>query len=126
MRINELLNIRRIDEVKNTIEKFFNGSEPNVWIQYNNLDVYLRKSKRILDNKFISTIDLANVNSEKPGSKTFHTFIEYLENLSKKNGYEAIYVENILNDRLVGFFDKLGYKISSSQGPPPSMYKIFK
>lgn len=84
------------------------------WFIYNkSLDVYLRLTIR----NGLYTIDIANVsviNELKQSKGIFKEFVHYMAGLAIENGYEALYFENVINQRLMGKFEKCWIKDKSS------------
>lgn len=91
----------------NKLEDFINSTIRNEWIFSPGIRMYVRKSKRYYNGKFIDCLDLASVETEEYGTGLFtYVFEQILEKYKDKN----IFLESILNDRLYNFFLKYGFE----------------
>ena len=105
-------------EYTDKIYKFLASSERNAWIYYPKLHmkVYVRKSKRYLNlNKSLSDcFDIASVEVEDEdncGKGNFTRFLNQIEPwLKSLNKFDAIFVESIVNERLIPYLEKRGYQ----------------
>lgn len=106
-----------------------NQNSRNAWLNVGPYKTYLRKGERILprgdvtrtrDTTRFKTLELANVERQGRGTKTlpegerpsrgqFQELITLLENEAQKNGYDAVYVEQILNEFLPQVLQRRGY-----------------
>lgn len=98
----------------------------NAWIQEPHMKIYVRRSKRSLDVHLIeSCLDLASVEvSEKyRGKGLFTKFVERFEQAAEDLD-RTVFVESILEPRLVGFFEGRGYKQMDNSTPTcPCLFK---
>ena len=90
------------------------------------MDVYVRRSMRYIDEQMVECLDFATV-----GVDERHRGKGHLTKFLLRFEQEAIrlkrvvYLENILEPRLVPFFIKMGYKfVRNTDMTSPSMYKI--
>jgi len=99
---------------------FLLSSNRNIWLEDKKMAVYVRKSKRYLDNVLMNCVDIGSVNIEEKyrGKGTFSSFLKKIE---KINPYKVIYIENILNDNLAKHFKKI--KWIEIKGIVSSFYK---
>lgn len=88
--------------------------------------VYVRCSyRRDPDNhmKMLRTLDIADVNlpDEDRGKGYFTEFLATIEPEARRgHGIEALYIENVLNERLAAFFRKReGYRPAVEAAPDP-------
>lgn len=100
----------------------------NIWIQERDINVYVRKSIRMLDRSTTATpcldIGSVEVHESHRGQGTFTAFLTQFEKAAGKLK-RAVYVESIINEQLVKFLEARGYKfVSGRTGPAPSMFKI--
>lgn len=89
---------------------------------------YMRISKRLLsldrtDNKLMWCIEIASVDIDEQYQRQglFKTALIAIENHTLKAGYDAVLVENVLNDDLVRFLQRRGYERKPFE---PSTYFI--
>jgi hypothetical protein len=96
------------DQSNAEFEAFLKGPQRNAWIEVENgLRLYVRKSAR-----FPGVITLASMESENPGSGQLTKFLD------KNEPNQKFEVENILNERLIPYLKKRGYKIKYEGGLP--------
>lgn len=78
-------------------------------IQDDVIHIYVRKSKRFLDNQFIDCFDIANISViESMQGKGY--FTQFLEEFVKRYPDTHIFVESILNPAVSHVCEKLGFK----------------
>lgn len=79
----------------------------NHWFTDGEVTVYVRKAKRRpgIGEPFVDCLDLANVVVEHQGQGNFTHFILELERTCPR----PIFVENVLNTRFRGFWERRGY-----------------
>ena len=100
----------------------------NIWIQEPHLDAYVRKSFRLLDASTTATpcLDIGSieVDEDKQGRGIFTAFLKRFEQAAKKAN-RAVYVESILNDRLLTFLLSRGYQLTpNSSDLSPNVFKF--
>lgn len=98
----------------------------NQWIRERFMDVYVRRSKRYLNGQMIECLDFATVevDERRRGKGHFTKFLLRFEQEAAKLK-RAVYVESILEPRLVPFLTRMGYKfVPHTAMISPSMYKI--
>jgi hypothetical protein len=109
------------------LSTFLASNIKNSWIELKHLRVYLRKSNRYLDkNTTTPCLDIASisVDENKQGQGIFTKFLDKFENIAKKLD-RIVFIESILNDRLLKFLiEKRGYTLRKNS-TPPSVYKTF-
>lgn len=94
----------------NEIDDFWAQPVRNVWTDVPPLRLYIRRSRRLLNDTFYDNVfDIAviEVEPEFRGQGYFCSFLEILEQKMKN-----IFVESILEPRLFSFLQKRGYIIS--------------
>jgi hypothetical protein len=80
----------------------------NAWIKQPDFrHLYVRLSKRLLENQMIETIDLLTIEAQEPGNGAFTSLVAHLRKTYPKS---AIFVENVLNDRFASKLLELGFK----------------
>lgn len=102
----------------------------NEWFKYYPLDVYVRGTRRILGGKEYFTLDFSScsVNPERQGQGYYSALTDRLQLIADKRGM-ALYAENILNEKLIPFFEKRGYIQMPNDhcfGACPSYYRLPK
>lgn len=90
-------------------KEFTQSSLPNAWIKEPGIDLYVRKSIRPCD------FDLANLSAVHPGHGAFTRFLDAYE------PHFTFFVENIMNQRLISYLGKRGYKIYDVNNGFPNM-----
>lgn len=78
------------------------------------LRVYVRRSTRFINDRWITMIDLANIAAEPQGTGRFTRFLEYAEHLQ---AFEGVYIESIQDKRFAKFFARRGYTRNSTSDP---------
>lgn len=89
--------------------------------------VYCRHSVRTTSRGQLRCIDLADTDIPEPqrGQGALTAFLEQVEaQVSPAGAFQAIYIENVFNRRLVGFFTRRrGYvSVAATAGPPSFFY----
>ncbi len=81
----------------------------NRWLETRKIKVYVRKSKRILNEigSFIC-FDIANINI-KESQRGKGIFTEFLNKSHEMNPWQVTYIENVLEERFQKFFEKQGF-----------------
>jgi len=111
------------------LNEFLESTDRNAWIKEKHMKVYVRKSYRHLDVKTLTTtpcLDIATVevDEDKRGSGILTLFIKRFEREAKKLA-RCVYVESILEPRLIPFLIKNGYAfVPNTCMDSPSLYKI--
>ncbi len=97
----------------------------NIWIRERDIDVYVRRSNRLIEGNLILCLDIASVevNENRQGQGIFKAFLYQFEKEAAKMR-RAVYVENILEPRLLDFLIRKGY-ILIPKSIPPCVYKHF-
>lgn len=96
------------------LETFVASPALNGWVNYNNLNIYLRFSVRLILGKRTRVIDLASVGVTAPkyeGKGHFSTMLKELEQLCVDYKFEGIFVENVMSARMVGILHSKDYII---------------
>lgn len=95
-----------------TFEAFI-ASDPrlrNAWVCEPGLSIYVRRPTGFSHN---ADFELASMEADAPGGGSLTSFLDRNE-----TSY-SFYVENILNERLISFFTRRGYRIvGASRGEP--------
>ena len=136
--VREILN-RSLYESKSQLDIFLKRINPystkeNAWVSFEDAEVYVRVTKRYLNNKGVRTIEIANVTRESRAENIdynplikstgfMNRLMNKLETYAVKHKI-IVYVESILNEFLPEWYERRGY--TRVQGTsPPSFYKSF-
>lgn len=114
----------------------------NIWFNYRDGEVYLRRSSRLFNNERFDTIDIANMShhgrednvSYDPHAEStgfLQALFNVIEDRTRDLGIKYIYVENVLNEWLPLWLEVRGYILyPKAQYPnvqgPPCFYKELK
>lgn len=94
-----------------TILEFVASTLRNQWIvEEDNLEVYVRRSKRLYKGQFINCLDISTVSAKRQGQGQFTRFISKLE------GNYNLYIENVQTKRFQEFFEKRNYELYFDDG----------
>jgi hypothetical protein len=96
----------------------------NLWLYGLEMEIYVRKGPRLLDERMTTCLDIANVTVYKPGLGFFTLFLRLMEVIIKDyDSFEAIYIESVQTERFGWFLEREGYtRIPDSL--PPSYFKM--
>ena len=111
---------------KMNLSEFISSKLRNAWIEERNIKVYVRKSIRLFGKEMYQCLDLATaeVDEDKKGRGIFTKFLKQFDQEAKKLN-RAVFLESILEPRLLEFFLKNGYKyVPGTTDLAPNMYKI--
>lgn len=90
--------------IKDKLFEFIDLNLRNGFVRIDEIDtdIYLRNTKRCINNEMISTIDLANINiNDNFQNKGYCSkIIQYLIEIAKSKNIQAIYVECVLSDTI--------------------------
>ena len=98
----------------------------NCWVHERDLSVYVRRSMRFIGKEAVKCLDIASVevNEKRRGCGIFKEFLARFE-VEAKNLNRAVFVESILEPRLLQFLFKRGYiKHPHSTDICPSVFKV--
>ena len=112
-----------IDNFMNQLNDFILKSFPkNKWIINDEISLYVRKSKRLINGDMYNFLDLASIEIENKGQGILTQITKSIENKYPKLN---LYVESILNKRLIGLLERLGFTKKESNEPEDiNYYKI--
>ena len=110
------------------LSQFLSSKWPNnAWIKEKNIEVYVRKSVRVLGQNVYPCLEIGNVNVNEnhKGKGVFTAFLKRFEKEAEKL-HRYVYVENLLEPRLINFLLKNGYKlVPGANTLAPCVYKLF-
>jgi len=101
------------------LDLFLKSKENRKWLVLDGIKIYVRKSKRFLNNKMYECLDLASIDIENTGKGLF---TELFETILDKYKNKNIFVESILEKRFYNFIKKYGFEPYGSS--PDSLIKI--
>lgn len=103
-----------------TLDHFLTTRSRNAWVSETGFDtLYVRKGQRYLNGiLYDRVIDIASAEATTPGQGALTALIARLHERG-----EHIYVENIMNPRLVSRLQRMGFTIHG-EVQPPSMYLL--
>jgi hypothetical protein len=112
---------RHIGQLPRTFDEFVSSKAEQAWVdEPGGLRVYVRRSVHELDGRTVETLDIPTVTAETKGAGAFTSFMRRVEDAP----FDAVYVENVLNEDLVRFLDRNGFKKDrAAVGGPPSYFK---
>lgn len=87
----------------------------NAWVREPGLSIYVRRPTGFSHD---ADYELASMEADVPGNGALTSFLE----MNEKSA--SFYVENILNDRLIPFFEKRGYRIVGAGRNEPDVCMI--
>jgi GNAT superfamily N-acetyltransferase len=104
-----------------------NAGERNPWVYGKFTDFYFRNTRRMINGEIYPSIDVSNI-SVKPKYKSKGVFKSLMDFIEEEYRHRLIYVENILEPRLIEFFIKRGYSRvdKGDYDPAPSFYRLPK
>ena len=115
--------------MKRTLEDFLDSPSRNAWVQFKSskghkLESYVRKGPRcIADKLYAKVLDRANTNLTgakslrkmmdhghfMAGTGAYREFDQHMFELAKQYGFDAIFVEQVLNPHLPDVLVRYGY-----------------
>lgn len=114
----------------NEIIHFLKSQRHNAWLDVNDFNIYVRKGFHRIDNNLLKCFDIANItNNGERGKGKFKQLLNETKNLLESNeelrdGIQAIYVESVLNNRLVISLPTMGFELVSNTEPPSFSMKL--
>lgn len=91
------------------LDEFLRSDERNAWIKERYMQAYVRRSRRYIGGSTFEFLDLANVEVDEArrGSGVLTLFLRRFEREARRYN-RGVYVESILEPRLVPFLTKNG------------------
>jgi len=117
------------------IKAFVSKNEPshypwigNQWFKCRQMEVYLRRSRRVVGDGLVWVIDIANVGVKTKGKGVYSDFLEFIEVVAiSVDTCNGLFIENILDEKQVDLYERRGYvKIEEFWPGCWSMIKILK
>lgn len=99
----------------------------SAWTSGDGLNVYIRRGQHYLNGEMGFCLDIVNVSAHHPGDGAFKKFLDQVEaEVQNSDCCDFVFVECILQPRLVPFLMSRGYQMTSnSMDLAPHMFKKF-
>lgn len=112
-------------DIFNQIDAFLKSNIKNTWIENDSMKVYIRKSKRYVNNEILDFFDIASVevNEEYQGNGFF---TDFMKNFLTKYIDKNVYVESIINPAIEHILKKFEFKYLTNSEFNINMYKLSK
>lgn len=93
------------------LEAFLAGNWRNRWLKYPCMEVYVRKSSRVLSGQLIQCFDIGSVEVDEGyrNKGVFRVFLKRFEQIAAREG-KHVFVENALNPLLADMLRRRGYQ----------------
>jgi N-acetylglutamate synthase-like GNAT family acetyltransferase len=106
----------------NELKNFLDSTARNSWVfdPKRNVQVYVRRSFRVIDGQMIENVlDIANVvvRPHLRGCKRFTRLMSFIEQTAPLYGVQMIFIENVIEPRLNGFFRERRYRRIAGSEP---------
>jgi hypothetical protein len=95
-----------------TLDEFLNRTRfpNNMWIEFETLRLYLRKTRRCIFDKKVLSLDVANfTNHGVNGQGLYRTWDNMVKQKVPEYGFDGIYIENVLNPWLAEVLERYSY-----------------
>lgn len=85
--------------LKPEVLAFLSGGQRNAWLYTNDMDVYVRCSRRVHPGtgQVLRCFDIANISVHTPGTGAFSRLFQSLKEHLNRNDFNAIYIESVQN-----------------------------
>lgn len=96
------------EDFRMVLDGFMRMPQRNAWLEAGPMQMYVRKSTRLVDGMKASVFDVASiqVETESQGMGYFSAALDIVMEEAKDNMYDAVMVESIVNERLAEHFAK--------------------
>lgn len=106
-----------------TVEELVRRRWPtNTWLEYDQFRVFVRRSQRMLDGCLVSCFDIANLVVVRDIDfmslmgrvrilLSFFRWMANAERIAGAAGLEMVFVENVLNTKLIPSYLRVGYEV---------------
>jgi hypothetical protein len=89
-----------IDDILNQISNFLNSNLRNLWISNDEIEIFIRKSKRIFNGNTYDFFDFATINVTEPNNGLFTKILKKFE---EKYPDKNIFIESVLTERFANY-----------------------
>lgn len=99
---------------------FIAGAVRNRWLTTDKFEIYVRRGYHNINGECLHTFDVANIVSFQPGSGAFRGLLEDIDALlaASTRNFAGIFIENVLNERLVASLPAMGFVAVAGTSPP--------
>jgi hypothetical protein len=113
------------------LRAFLQGPARNAWLSTDGMHIYLRKGPRRLNRQiYENVLDIANVSVRSAAQEGKGKFTKFFNEvlLATQEGFDAIYIENVLTERFANFFRRQGWQesVPGEGDGPPCFYKLME
>ena len=105
------------------IDMFLLLKKRNTWIQTDHINIYIRNSKRYVNNDVLDFFDIANIEVYEEYQNNGY-FTKFIEKFLKKYHEKNIYVESIINPVIEHILKKFNFKYLTNSEFNVNMYKL--
>jgi len=102
---------------------------PNGFVSTAGLYLYIRRSKRLLRDELVSALDFASMSTEEGyhqhdifsramALRAYFRLVAASEDVAIKHCLRLIYIENLLQDKWIPMFERLGYRRYNPERDP--------
>lgn len=115
-----------------TVKEFLLSTNRNMWCREGEVEVYVRRAQRMIRPQnsasfMVRALDIATLRTERPGSGRLSELFDHWEQLADDFNYGVVFVENVINPRLVKWLERRGYEKQDNPCDPgdqlPCFYK---
>ena len=98
-------------ELKQFIDSSRSQYTARAWLENADMKVYVRKSKRFIEGKMVTALDIASV-EVAPEKRSQGLFTRFLNLAHRMNPFDATYIENALDDRFAEYFWRRDWELT--------------
>lgn len=88
------------------LKDFLDSKRNNIWLQDDDMSVYVRKASRYIDGQRLTSLDIASINVYKPGNQLGSKFIN---DAHKMHPFQITCIESIINRRFYDYLRNNGW-----------------
>jgi GNAT superfamily N-acetyltransferase len=112
------------------LKAFFDSKLRNQWLNYKLMDVFVRKGIHFhpITKVRLNCFDMANVvvREHSRGKGIFSTWFAEAIELAREYDFDAVYVENVINDQFVEHFRKSEMYVECGNNMIPCFFILLK
>jgi hypothetical protein len=101
-----------------------NASLRNTHVSVGPIILYTRKSKRLIEGKIVSVLDLASLTIDREYQKKGY-FTAMINGLLEKYPHDNFFIESVLNSNVRKVGEKFGFKIKYQGAIPEDGYDMY-
>lgn len=106
LKLFESYNVSDVDDILNQIQYFLDSSDRNSWIGNDSIKIYIRKSKRYINDKLLIFFDFATIEVTETNTGLFTAILNKFEEVYPNKN---IFIESVLTERFANYIRKLGF-----------------